>query len=133
MSDPLGLLGLARRAGRLEIGERASSDAARAGKARLICSASDVSEGSLKRVSAAAGSRAIPIIELSCTKLELGPLFGRETCGILAVTDIGLAAGFVKALAAEEPDIYGGAARLLEDKDTRIRGRKAKSGKRRKN
>jgi len=108
----LRILGLARKAGFLEIGEDASETAARNGKAKLIISASDASERSLRnaRINAEAGFAAYAIVPY--TKFELGNVTGRGSPGTIAFLDNGLAVRFLQGLAEDEPESF---RKLWED------------------
>jgi len=129
MNHSLTLLGIARKAGLLAVGGDAVSAAARAGKAKLIISASDASERAIRRaIDDTSISRAIHI-NVPYTKFELGSITGRGSPGTVAILDTGLAAGFAEKLAKAKPEIYGGAAeilnkkaRALTDKKKQLRG-----------
>jgi len=124
MGDALGLMGLALRAGKAALGEKAVEDAVRSKKARLVCSAFDMSPAGMNRVTRLLLGAAIPHIILPYTKDTLGASFGRETCAVVAVTDIGIAAGVARSLAEKQPDKYGEQAGLLEEKNQKIQSRK---------
>src|SRR5699024_5920612 len=70
--DALRLLGLARKAGRLEIGEEPVAAAARAGKARLILAAADAADNTLRRAYHFTQEGNAPLMEVPWTKGELG-------------------------------------------------------------
>lgn len=82
-------LGLARRAGKLVMGDKAVAESA--ASAKLICTAADLAPGSHKRAVRAAESGNVPLVTLPHTKEEIGRALGRTTCGILALTDKGFA------------------------------------------
>jgi len=112
----LNLLGIARKAGLLAVGGDAVGVAARTGKAWLVISASDASEGALRRGRYTTEiSRAVHVIA-PYTKFELGNVTGRGSPGTIAVLDAGLAAGFMKGLAETNPERYQEAAKQLEEK-----------------
>lgn len=110
MKSIINFLGLIKRAGKLEIGEKSAEASARSGKAKLILSASDAAGNSVKqarRISEAAG---IGHIVLPFCKAEIGAVVGRGLPGLLAVTDEGLAGALVDKLRAALPDIYNTSA-----------------------
>ena len=127
------ILGLAKKAGLLAIGAEDTSSAARAGKARLIISACDASGNALRRASNSAEVGRAPYIIAPFTSFELGIASGRGSPGTLAILDVGLAAAFMKGLAASEPDRYSDVAEILSQKAS-VRSAKTQrppSGKRR--
>ncbi len=98
MDAVLNLLGLARRGGRMTIGEDTTSAAVRNGKAYLILLASDASEHLVR----SAAHFGLPMLRLEADKLTLGGALGKSTCGIAAVTDPGLAAAVAEKLGTPE-------------------------------
>ena len=120
-NDPiLHLLGLARKAGRLEIGEEPVGAVCRAHQARLVLLAADAAPNTRRRAAHFGQAGNVLFLDLPQTKEELGFLFGRESCAMLALTDAGLAASLVEKLAARDPDRYGPAAEQLRQKADRI-------------
>lgn len=95
MRDLLKFLGLAKKSGKLIIGDEAVSEAA--GAAKLICTAEDLSPGSLKRAQRAAEIGGVRIITLPHTKEDIGLALGRRPCGILALMDEGFASAVYEA------------------------------------
>ena len=138
MDNCLGLLGLAKKAGILEIGDDKVTDAAGLSKVRLIMSASDASPKSAQRAEYLAEAGGSVYIELPYTKEELGAVLGRGMPGMLAITDVGMAESFVEKLAAARGG-YDGALSALKVKKARAEERrrirdgegKNKAGKRR--
>lgn len=124
MDNSLRLLGIAKKAGRLEIGEECVGAAARSKKAKVILSASDASDGSKRRAAHFAEAGNIPYIIIPFNKYELGGVVGRGSPGILAITDIGIASSFTARLAAGDPVQYGETAAALKYKATRALQRK---------
>lgn len=96
MRDIPSFLGLARRAGKLVMGEQAVLDAAE--RVRLIMVAKDLAAGSHKRAMRAAETANAPLVTLPHTKETLGAALGRGTCGILALTDEGFAREILKVI-----------------------------------
>ena len=104
MDSPLaGLLGLARRAGKAQLGEEAALDAALAHKARIILTAADLSQGTLARLERSAETGNAVVLPTAFSKAELGSAVGWANCGVVAVTDIGLAAAVVEKLVQADP------------------------------
>lgn len=97
----LGLLGIARKGGKLAIGEDPVGEAARAGTARLIILASDAAGHTARRANSFAALHGAPLAALDADKAQLGARFGRTSVAMLAVTDIHLAQRFLEALAEE--------------------------------
>ena len=117
MNDPvLHLLGLARKGGRIEVGEEPAGGACRARKCKLLILASDAAENTVRRAEHFAEAGNTLCVRTPFTKGELGFAVGRESCAMAALTDAGLAASLVKKLAAAEPETYGEAAAALDTK-----------------
>ena len=110
----LQLLGMAKKAGLLAVGGDAVSAAARSGKLRLIISASDASERSLRRALQSSKTAGAEHVGVPYTKFDIGNMTGRGSPGTVAIADTGLAAGFLKGLAATDPETYSEAAQRLE-------------------
>lgn len=119
-------LGLAKRAGRAELGEDGVSSAAAAGKARLVFLASDAAENTVRRArNFTEGSHAV-VLSVPFNKETLGAACGRGSCAMLAVTESGLALSAAAKLAAAFPGSYEEAVEALQAKDERIRRRRGK-------
>ena len=127
MNNAFGLLGLARRAGKLAYGEDMTSLAVRDKRARAICTASDATE----RVVNFAESSGVPHLPLSLTKDELGALIGRASCAQLAILDVGIAASIAEKLSAEDLK-YKETAEILSALAVRAKKRKQKKDSRKK-
>ena len=120
MNDPiLHLLGLARKAARLEIGEEPVGAACRARQAKLVLIASDAAPNTFRRAAHFGEAGNVLWLALPQTKDELGFALGRGSVAMLALTDIGFASTIVKKLAAADPDKYGAAATSLDVKATK--------------
>ena len=117
------LLGIAKKAGLLEIGDDSVGRAARSGKAKVILSASDASEVSKRRARGYAETHGAVHLILPSTKEELGIIVGRGSPGMLTILDAGIAAKYVSMLAASNPDQYSEAAGRLAQKAERVRQR----------
>jgi len=99
MDQTLNLLGIAKKAGLIAIGGDTVSSAARNGKAALIISAADSSEGSVRRARINAQTGGATHITAPYTQSEIGNITGRGLAGTVAITDAGLATHFLKKLA----------------------------------
>lgn len=119
-SPILHLLGLARKAGRLEIGEEPVGAACRAHHTRLILLASDTAPNTRRRCAHFGETGSVLWLEIPFTKAELGFLLGRSSCAMLALTDAGFAASVVEKLAALDPERYSPAAQQLRLKADRV-------------
>ena len=133
MNNMLSMLGLAKKAGRLEIGEEPVGAAARARDARLILLASDAAENTVRRARHFAEAGACLLTQIPATKDELGSAVGRTSCAMLAVTDIGFADAVAKKLAALDEAKYGEIAERLSVKATRAAERKKEQARHDKN
>jgi ribosomal protein L7Ae-like RNA K-turn-binding protein len=133
-------LALARKAGRIELGEENTGAAIRAGKARLVLLASDASDNARRRAEGFLHGRDVPFLPVPFTKEEISQKTGKAGCSMAAFTDTGLALSFAEALAeegAECADTVEALTRAKERLDQRRREAKAheenkRFGKRRK-
>ena len=120
-NDPiLHLLGLAKKAGRLEIGEEPVGAACRARQARLILLAADAAPNTCRRAAHFGEAGNVLWLETPFSKGELGFILGRSSCAMAALTDAGFSAAVVEKLAARDPDKYGPAAVQLRTKADRV-------------
>ena len=121
MDKALNYLSLARKAGRIELGEEPVGAVARAKKARLVLVASDAGDHSWRRAkSFVAGTEQI-CLKVPFTKDQLGEAIGRTSLAMAAFTDPAMALAFVKALG--DPDKYKEALESLDKRTQRIRQR----------
>ena len=123
MDKALNYVALARKAGRVELGEEPVGAAARAHHARLVIVASDASDHTWRRAKSFVAGTDQQCIRLPFTKDELGQSIGRQELAIAAFTDPALALAFVKAL--PQPEKYSEYLENLDKKTTRIRQRQA--------
>lgn len=120
MHKALNYMSLARKAGRIELGEEPVGAAARAQHARLVVVASDASDHTWRRsLSFVAGTNQ-KCIRVAFTKDELGQAIGRTSLAVAAFTDPALALAFVQAL--EDPR-FDTVIQELQDRTRRIRQR----------
>ena len=116
MDKALNYLALARKAGRIELGEEPVGGAARAQHARLVIVASDASGHTWRRALSFVAGTQQQCIKVPYTKDALGQAVGRSSLAVAAFTDPALALAFVKAL--EQPGLY---AEVLENLDKRTK------------
>ena len=94
----LGLLGLARRAGKLEIGDEAVKGSCGRNLAKLLLIASDASERTRATFESIAEGSELPCVTVSETREEIGNALGKRPSAIVAVCDSGFSAAIVKKL-----------------------------------
>ena len=119
MDKALNYLALARKAGRLELGEEPVGAAARAQHARLVVVAQDASDHTWRRAKSFVAGTGQQCIRVSFTKEQLGQTIGRTSLAIGAFTDPALARAFVKAL--DNPVKYAEVLENLDKRTQRIR------------
>ena len=127
--NTLGLLGLMRRAGAIEIGADSACDAVRDGKARALLLASDAGENAVSRARRSAEGRSVVLITLPCSKARLADSLGTGDCAVAAITDIGFAEAFTARLASEDGEEYAAAAAEIKARRERMELRKRTKGK----
>ena len=121
MDKALNFLALARKAGRVELGEEPAGAAARAQKARLVIVASDATDHTWRRAkSFVAGTEQI-CLRVPYTKDEMGMAIGRSALALAAFTDPAMALGFLKALG--NPEKYAQEIASLDKRTQRIQQR----------
>ena len=121
MDKALNYLSLARKAGRIELGEEPVGAAARAKKARLILVASDAGDHSWRRAKSFAAGTEQLCMKVPFTKDQLGETIGRTSLAMAAFTDPALALAFLKAMG--DPEKYKEALESLDRRTKRIRQR----------
>ena len=120
-NDPvLHLLGLAKKAGLLEVGEDPVGAVCRARQARLVLLAADAAPNTCRRAAHFGEAGEVLWLEVPFSKEELGFILGRSSCAMLALTDAGFSAAVVEKLAARNPDQYGPAAQQLRTRADRV-------------
>ena len=95
----LGLLGLAKRAGKLEAGDEATRAAITAKSARLVLIASDASDRTRDNFLFITESENVACLMVAETRAELGNALGRRPSAVVGICDAGLAAATAKAIA----------------------------------
>ena len=123
MDKALGYLSLARKAGRVELGEEPVGAAARAHHARLLVVAGDASDHTWRRAQSFVAGTEQQCIRVDFTKDQLGMAIGRTNLALAAFTDPALALAFLKAL--NQPEKYQDALASLERRTRRVQQRQA--------
>ena len=123
MERILSLIGLAHKAGRVEIGEEPVGSAARARHARIILVAGDAAAGTVRRAQSFARSGECLCLIIPAEKDQLGRALGRSSCAMAAITDIGFADAVAKKLAALRPQEFSEASERMALKAQRARER----------
>ncbi len=123
MDKALNYLSLARKAGRIELGEEPVGGAARAQKARLVLVATDAGDHTWRRAKSFVAGTQQQCVKVPFTKDELGMAVGRTSLAIAAFTDPAMALAFLKALG--NPDAYADAMENLQERTRRIHQRQA--------
>lgn len=114
MSKILSYISIARKAGLLITGEEKTGTAIKASQAKLAILASDSSANAKHRAEGFVHERNTPLITVPLTKSEISAATGRAGCSMAVFTDIGLAASFVSALAADDEEFLELANKLAE-------------------
>ena len=131
----LGLLGLMRKAGAVQLGEDKALDAVQTGKVRLLLLSADASDRARRHAEAMQNGRRFQLIETHYSRETLGEALGVGNCAMAAVTELGFANALMKELAAQQPERYAGAAeetaRRLDKADRRKRETAERKGSKR--
>ena len=131
MDKALNYMALARKAGRIELGEEPVGAAARAQKARLVIVASDASDHTWRRALSFVAGTNQQCLRTGFTKEELGIATGRSALAIAAFTDAPLALAFVKALG--QPEKHAKILSDLEERTKRVQQRQKEAKAHQKN
>ena len=123
MNKALNYIGIARKAGAIEIGETYSGAAIRAGKGKILILASDASDNAKHRAENYVNGTQTPLVALPFTKEELSEASGTNGFSMAVFTDVGLAAVFMATLAECEPS-FEKTAQLLTEKNEKASQRK---------
>lgn len=120
----IGLLGLARKAGKLQTGEETVGSMLLEKHARLTVLASDAGGAVARKIRGLAEGTRQRVLEIPYDKLTLGAALGKPSVSVAAFTDVSMALAFVKTLPAGTAD-----TELLEDLERRVARVKAKRKK----
>ena len=131
MDKALNYMALARKAGRIELGEEPVGAVARADLARLVFVASDASDHTWRRAKSFVAGTQQQCIKVPFDKDQLGQAIGRTALAIAAFTDPALALAFVKALG--QPEKYAAALESLTKRTQRIAQRQKEAKAHQKN
>ncbi len=128
MSNALNYIGIAKKAGAIEIGETDSGAACRSGRAKLLLLASDASDNARSRAENFVYGKKTQLLTVPFSKEQLSLQTGEHGCSMAAITDVGLAAVFLSAL-AEGDESFRQAAQLMDKKKDKalMRKREAKA------
>lgn len=121
MDKALNYLSLARKAGRIELGEEPVGAAARALHARLVVVADDASDHTWRRAKSYVAGTKQQCLRIPYTKDQMGQAIGRMELSIAAFTDPAMALAFVRAL--EQPERYEAVLDELLDRTRRVQQR----------
>ena len=121
MDKALNYMALARKAGRIELGEEPVGASARAGKACLVAVAQDAGDHTWRRAKSFVAGTQQQAVRVPLTKDEMGMAIGRTSLAIAAFTDPAMALAFLKALPQQET--YSEALQALENRTQRVRQR----------
>ena len=97
----LSMLGICKKAGKLEQGLDAVKDSIYKGKAQIVFLTADLSERTAAQMDRIAQEMRVPICRSAFTMDEIGQMTGRAS-GVNAVADKGLAEALVSAMSLEE-------------------------------
>ena len=123
MDKALNYLALARKAGRIELGEEPVGSAARSQHARLVIVAKDASDHTWRRAKSFVAGTGQICVKTPFSKDEMGQAVGRSSLAIACFTDPALALAFLKALGREET--YAAELQDLEKRTKRVQQRQA--------
>lgn len=87
MQRLLQLFGMARRAGKVAQGFDAAAGALIKGEAAEVFRAADCAPRTQRNIARIAEEAGVPVLDLPCTRAELGKAIGCPPTGILALTD----------------------------------------------
>ena len=124
MDKALSYMAIARKAGRIELGEEPAGAAAQTGRADLVLVAGDASEHTWRKAKHFVSGTAIPCVRVVYTKNQLGQAIGRESLALAAFTDPALALAFLKALETRDAAVNA----ILETMQAKKRKNPEKTG-----
>ena len=121
MDKALNYMALARKAGRIELGEEPVGGAARAGKACLVAVAMDAGDHTWRRAKSFAAGTQQQCVRLPYSKDDMGMATGRQELALAAITDAALALALLQSL--PQPEKYAEAIAALTEKSQKLRQR----------
>ncbi len=117
----IGLLGLARKAGKLQTGEESVAGLLLQKRARLTVLARDAGSAVARKARSLAEGTRQRVLEIPYDKQTLGAALGKQSVSVAAFADVSMALAFAKALpAGTAPE------ELLEDLERRVARVRAK-------
>lgn len=122
MDKALNYLALARKAGRIELGEEPVGAAARAQHARLVVVAEDAGDHTWRRAKSFVSGTNQLCIRIPASKDDMGRVTGRTSLALAAITDPALALAFLKAMPQSER--YAQEMQALEESTKRVQQRR---------
>ena len=131
MDKALNYLALARKGGRIELGEEPVGAAARAGKAVLVLVASDAGDHTWRRAKSFVAGTSQLAVKVPFTKDEFGQVIGRTSLAIAAFTDPAMALAFLKAMPQQET--YSEEVQALQVRAEKVRQRRQEARNHEKN
>lgn len=87
MQKLLSLFGMARRAGKVAQGFDAAAGALTKGEAAEVFVAGDCAPRTQRNIARVAESAGVPVLQMECTRAELGHAIGCAPTGVIALTD----------------------------------------------
>lgn len=124
MNKALNYIGIAKKAGAIQVGETDSGAAIRAGKGRLLILASDASDNARSRAENFVYQKNTLLVTSPFTKVELSGITGENGCSMAVFTDFGLAAVFLSQLAEDDPYYTPAAEHMAERNEKAIMRKK---------
>ena len=131
MDKALNYIALARKGGRMELGEEPVGAVTRALHACLVVVASDASDHTWRRAKSFVAGTNQQCIRVPYSKDDLGFAIGRSSLAIAAFTDAALALAFVEAL--PQPELYTETREALAERVKRLRQRQKEAKAHQKN
>ena len=125
MHKALNYMSLARKGGRIELGEEPCGGAARAGDARLVVVANDASDHTWRRAKSYVAGTSQQCLKVPFSKDEMGEAIGRTSLAMAAFTDPALAVAFVRAL--DDQKACEEVLTALEEKSRKLRQRQTEA------
>ena len=119
MDKALNYMALARKAGRIELGEEPVGAAARAQHARLVVVASDASDHTWRRAKSFVAGTGQECLKVPFAKDEMGLAIGRTSLAIAAITDPGLALALAESLESKDPKVTAALQQKLQHQQQR--------------